>query len=101
MFWGPIQIVYYVLRGLGFLSLLPYNTFVFFLDMQWITWVLLNWAVYALKAQLWVLDFMYLLSKTWINTPGVFIKGFFSFFVNSDFLWYIVWFPVALPYIYL
>ena len=48
MFWGPIQIVYYIFRSMVFIALIPYNLFVFFLDVNFLGWILFNWFVYYL-----------------------------------------------------
>lgn len=98
MFWGPIQIVYYILRASTFIALIPYNLFVFFLDVNFLLYVFASWFLYFLRAVVWWMDAAYVLSKFWINDSEGFITVFLDLlffrglFTELLFFWF--WIPV-------
>jgi hypothetical protein len=77
MWWGPIQTVYYIFRGLTFFTFLPWNTFVLFINVFYLPMVGFFFFIYFLKAVLWWMDVAYLFSNAWINNPEGFITKFF------------------------
>lgn len=98
IFWGPLQIIYYTMRAGVFIILLPYNTFIFILNLLFIPAALVSWFFYFLKAWLWWLDALYILSKYWINDPLGFITTFFYLCSDSyligDIIFFWVWIPL-------
>ena len=99
MFWGPIQVVYYILRGIGFIILIPYNIFVFFLNLLIIPFTLIIWFWYFLKACVWWLDVAFVISNAWNNDPASFVAGFFELF-NYGLVSRILLFWFWIPYYY-
>ena len=100
MFWGPIQILYYLYRGTVFILLIPYNFFVILLDLSYILYIIWNWFVYYLKFTAWFIELTYIVSNHWNNNPGEFISGFFHLAQNSSLVWDIIFFWFWLPIYY-
>ena len=98
MVWGPVQVVYYMFRGISILFLIPYNLFILFLDLMYLPVIFASWFLYALKAVLWYMDAAYIISKAWINDPTEFIETTVwlltdsYLFIDIVFFWW--WIPI-------
>ena len=97
MFWGPIQLVYYLYRGAVFILLIPWNFFVVLLDLMYIPYILWNWFLYYMKFIGWFIHLAYIISNHWNNHPSDFIQGFIYLVQNSSIGWDLLFFWFWLP----